>query len=604
MGSPKNGRARICPSPTAALTPTSPAAAGEGQSNPWITGILLVALALTGCAAGGPATTRGSDTAPTTVPPTQARPLVLFLAAEPSGVAWRGFKQSSANIRAPQRIFNALPSLIDGRGLPQPELLVSLPALNTDTWQVFPDGTMQTTYTLRPNLAWHDGQPLTADDFVFSWRVYASPDLGLAEQPPWSSISDVTAIDREHFVIRWKVPYPDAETLSVYGRELPAVPQHILGSALDQMATSGRDSFLNHPFWGPQFVGLGPYRFQQWEPGSFIEAARFDGYVLGAPKIARIRLRFSVDQNVVMASLLAGEAHVAMDGSIPQVPEALTQQWARTNAGRVFSSPTSWQEVVFQLRPEFANPRVTLDLRVRKAIAHAVDKQAVSDALYNGQGVFSDTPVWTGSEWGAALDNSIPTYPFDLRASEGLMNQVGFSKGADGFFRGPDGRLSLELAITESPDSVRQILIMADGLRAAGLSIEQRVIPRALAQDAEVRATFPSMQVVGVGLGEIALNSLASTQIAAPATRWQGFNRGGWSSPDYDRLLTTFNTTLDRGDRVAVLRQMLRVYSEELPTFGLFFPAQAFAYVVELTGPSPRAPESNSAWSIHEWEFR
>jgi peptide/nickel transport system substrate-binding protein len=528
----------------------------------------------------------------------------MLLAAEPTGVAWRGFKQSSANIRAPQRIFNALPALIDGRGLPRPELLVGLPALNTDTWQVFPDGTMRTTYTLRPNLTWHDGQPLTADDFVFSWRVYSNPELGLADQPPMSAISEVAAIDREHFTIHWRVPYPDAETLSLYSRELPAVPQHILGTLFEQMPTNGRDSFFNHPFWGTQFVGLGPYRVNQWEPGAFIEAVRFDGYALGAPKIARVQLRFSVDQNVVMANLLAGEAHVAMDSAIPQTPTALIQEWSRTGAGTVFRSPTSWQEVVFQLRPDIANPRVILDPRVRKAVAHAVDKHTVNEAIYDGQGVLSDGPVWSGSEWGAALDDAIPAYSFDLRATERWMSQAGLSKGSDGFYRGPDGRLSLELAISESPDSVRQILVMADGLRSAGLNVEQRVIPRVLSQDAELRATFPAMYVVGVGLGEVALNSLASSQIASPATRWQGFNRGGWSSPEYDQLLKTFNTTLDRGERVGLVRQMLRVYAEEVPSFGLFFPAQAFGYVTELTGPAPRAPETNSAWNIYEWEFR
>ena len=57
---------------------------------------------------------------------------------------------------------------------------------------------METTYRLRPNLTWHDGAPLTAEDFVFSWRVYANPDLGLSSHAPIPAISEVTAIDRDH----------------------------------------------------------------------------------------------------------------------------------------------------------------------------------------------------------------------------------------------------------------------------------------------------------------------------------------------------------------------------------------------------------------------
>src|SRR5439155_3468136 len=186
--------------------------------------MLLAALVLTGCGVNAQSSREQSAATAATA---QTRPLVIFLRAEPGSVAWRGFKQSSANIRTPQRVFNAQPAVRDVRGQPQPELLSSLPALNTESWQVFADGTMQTIYTLRPNLVWHDGEPFTADDFVFSWRVYSSPELGQSGQPPFSALSEVSALDREHFMIRWKVLYPDAETLSLYARELPPLPKHI-----------------------------------------------------------------------------------------------------------------------------------------------------------------------------------------------------------------------------------------------------------------------------------------------------------------------------------------------------------------------------------------
>src|SRR5579871_574601 len=151
--------------------------------SPWmrLASALLLAFAVLGCAAGttGPAQ---SDTPASAGQPD--RPLVMLVGVEPATVATRGLVQKGAGLHVALRIFNALPSLVDGRGLPRPELLASLPSLNTDTWQVFSDGTMLTTYTLRPGLAWHDGQPLTADDFAFSWHVYSSPDLGLADQAP------------------------------------------------------------------------------------------------------------------------------------------------------------------------------------------------------------------------------------------------------------------------------------------------------------------------------------------------------------------------------------------------------------------------------------
>jgi len=529
---------------------------------------------------------------------------VMFIRVEPSTLATRAFVQKSAGLFIPWRLFNALPVLVAAHGEALPELLASLPSLDSGSWQVYPDGTMQTTYALRPNLTWHDGEPFTADDMVFGWRVYSNPDLGLATQPPMSSIASVETIDPQHFVIHWKALYPDADTLSSIDRELPPLPQHVLGAALDQVVAGDRDTFMNHPFWSTQYVGVGPYRVQGRQAGSSIDAVAFDGYALGSPKIRRIQLRFSDDQNVVVASMLAGEAQVATDSSLGNAGAAtLEQEWARTGAGAVLELPTTWRYIGFQLRPELASPRAVLDLRLRQAIAHAVDRQAIADAAYNGQAIVADTPVWVGSAWGEAIDDSIPTYAFDLRATDELLTQAGYSKGPDGFYRGPDGKLSLELSSTESPTTAAEIQVTANELQVAGIDVPQRVIPAAQAQDAQVRASFPAMQLISTLMDEPGLDSLASTQIPADANRWVGGNRGAWSSPDFDRLLSTFNTSLRHEDRMELMRQMLRVYGEELPRVSMFFPSGPFAYVTALHGPALAAPESRVAWNVQDWEL-
>jgi peptide/nickel transport system substrate-binding protein len=566
--------------------------------------MLLAGLVLMGCGPGA-RSAAGPEAAPSSASTSEARPLVMFLGNEPQTLATRYFAAKGRGLYTAWRMFNGMLTQPDARGSPQPELLASPPSLNSESWQVFGDGSMQTTYTLRPNLTWHDGQPLTAEDFVFSWRVYSDRELGMASQPPMPAISEVAAIDRERFTIRWRSLYPEAASLSSKSREFPALPQHILGPAFAQMATTGRDAFATHPFWGREYVGLGPYRLQQWEPGAFIEAARFDGYALGAPKIPRIQLRFSGDQNVVLAHMLTGEAHVSADSSMSHTAaETLSQEWAKANAGSVFYAPSSWRAIYAQMRPELANPRAILDPRVRKAIAHAIDREAINAAIHGGHAIVSETPIWTGSEWGDMLDESIPAYPLDLRASETLMSQAGLSRGADGSYRGVEGRPSFELLTSESPDAVRELLVMANDLQAAGFDIQQRVIPTALAQDSQLKATYPTMLVAGTDAGESALNYLAGTQSPSANNLWQGLNRGGWSSPEYDRLLRAFNNTLDRASRLMIGRQMLRLYGEELPVISLFFPSASIAYVARLQGPTNVVPESNLAWNIHEWEFK
>ncbi len=93
----------------------------------------------------------------------------------------RSFGLSSTTV---SRIFNAGLALKDGEGNYHPSLAETLPRLNTESWKVFPGSRMETTYRLRPNLVWHDGQRLTADDFVYAFQLYTHPEIGLGSLAP------------------------------------------------------------------------------------------------------------------------------------------------------------------------------------------------------------------------------------------------------------------------------------------------------------------------------------------------------------------------------------------------------------------------------------
>src|SRR5205823_14465892 len=117
-----------------------------------------------------------SGQAPAGAEPQTIRTLPAAIRVEPASIAGKGLKQSSLTLGGTVRTFNAGLSIIDDHDQPRPYLAETLPTLNTDSWKVNPDGTMETTYKLRPNLTWHDGAPLTADDFAFAWKVYTTPE--------------------------------------------------------------------------------------------------------------------------------------------------------------------------------------------------------------------------------------------------------------------------------------------------------------------------------------------------------------------------------------------------------------------------------------------
>jgi peptide/nickel transport system substrate-binding protein len=106
-----------------------------------------------------------------------SRTLVAAVRVEPDTLAARALRTArGVALDLSRRMFNAEMALLNDAGQPTPYLAERLPQLNTDSWRVFPDGRMETTYRLRPNLIWHDGTPLSAQDWVFAWQVYGSPD--------------------------------------------------------------------------------------------------------------------------------------------------------------------------------------------------------------------------------------------------------------------------------------------------------------------------------------------------------------------------------------------------------------------------------------------
>jgi peptide/nickel transport system substrate-binding protein len=566
--------------------------------------LTLTVAVMSACTSATPEGAPPERTAPRSATSGSARTLVAAVRAELQSVSQRPLREGATSSQYSKRLFNAELTLLDERGLARPYLAEALPRLNSDSWQLFPDGRMETTWRLRAGAVWHNGAPLTARDFVFAWRVYSTPDFGGSAAPLYQSIEEVLAPDERTVVMRWARPYPDAARLSSdRGGNLPPLPEEILGPSFPQLDA---DAFTNHPYWTREYVGLGPYRLERWEPGAFLEVTAFDRHVLGPPKVDRIKLVFIGDSTAVLASMLAGEVHLAVDNSL-RLEHAFTlkRDWAERGVGAVLLQPGNWRATLFQLRTDLANPRSILDPRVRKVLAHGVDRQAIDDILYQGAGVFADFAIPAVSEWGTAVEGAIVRYPYDLRRSETLMQEVGFTRAADGIFGSAgEERFRAELKTNAAADNEAELAIMASEWRKAGFDIQDAVLPAALAQDPHVRAAFPAMFTFGTPAGEAALSGFATAAIARPETGWRGANRGGWSNPEYDRLLDSFATTLESDDRARQVARMARLITEELPAISLFFRSQPWAHVAGLRGMMIVAPETTAAWNVHEWELR
>jgi peptide/nickel transport system substrate-binding protein len=502
-----------------------------------------------------------------------------------------------------RRMFNAELVLFDGTGVPLPYLAESIPQLNSSTWQVFPDGRMETTYRLRPALTWQDGAPLTADDFVFAWRLYASPALGLFTSSPQQLVDEVSAPDPLTVLIKWNATYPEAGALAY--DTLPPLPRHILESGaatIDDPA--GRDAFASSSFWTTDYVGAGPYRLTRWQAGYEMEGAAFDGHALGKPRIERVIARIMNDENAALTALLAGDADYA-EGFVLQFEHAqvLQQDWAPSGKGIVLVFPDATSNHAVQFRPEYQKSPPLLDLRVRRAIAHAIDREAINEGVFGGQGIISETYVTPQNPTFAAVDKAITKYPYDPRRTEQLMTEAGLVKDGEGLFANRGERFRPDYWITAGTQSERAAAIIAETWRRAGIDNAPYVLPLAAGRDNEVRATFPGMTQIGLSSRDDTVRNFITSQIGTPARAWRGDNRGGWVSPEADRLYEAFNSTLDPTERTRAWVEMAHLVSDQLPVFVFYPNIRVRAFISALRGPEIGSPTTLPRWNMHEWAW-
>ncbi len=568
---------------------------------------LITVLGLTACAHPAPdgESRSGRAVEPTSGSASAGRTLIGGYRFEVSDLAP---KISGANSPATtKRLFNADLVLIDNTGAARPYLAEALPQLNTDTWQVFPDGRMETTYRLRPNLTWHDGRPLTAEDFAFAWRAYTAPGVGMFATTPEDQMESVIAVDPRTVLIRWRAPYPDAGAL-VHG-QLNPLPRHILEELFAELAddpAGAVDAINRHPYWTTEYVGAGPFKLERWEPGASIEGSAFDGHVLGRPKIDRVILRIIPDENTILTNLLAHNVHYTTTLALRfEHAMVLRREWTSPEQGTVIMAANTPATLMFQFRPEFQQTPALLDVRVRRALAHTIDRQALNDGVFDGQGAMGEAFVLPRMPYTEMVERAVPRHPYDPRQAEQHMNEAGFTKDGGGVFSSGRGeRFRPDFRVNAGTEWERTQAILANNWQRLGYDVQTSILPAASTRDNEAQHRFAGFGQRAIGASEQMWGFFTLAEIGSPADRWRGQNRTGWWDPEYERLWQLYNTTLDRAERDRQIAQMATMINDQLPIIMMYYQMVITAHLSSLRGPDDGTVTTLSHWNIHEWELR
>jgi peptide/nickel transport system substrate-binding protein len=414
-------------------------------------------------------------------------------------------------------------------------------------------------------------------------------------------IERVDTPDERTLVIHWKATYPFANAINQ--DELGPLPTHILQSAYE----ADKSRLESHPYWKREFVGTGPYRLVQWEPGSHIAAEAYERFYAGKPKIDSVVFRFIPDGSTALANFMAG--HV--DGSLEAIDlnQVVFAREEMLRAGRQPTAllvPTHWRMVSMQFKPEVVRPVELLDVRARRGLYHAIDRQALADTVMAGTSSVAETFITpTDPRWEWVKDVVVP-HPYDPRQARQLLEAVGWRRGGDGrFVDGAGQPISIALWTTSGEQNESETNIVADYWRQLGLGVEQTIISQAQQRDRRLRASYPGFDTTSVPLRfDNTTGRVHGAECPTVENDWVGSNRGCYRNPAMDRAIEALRGAIDPPEQRRWYREVVQLQMQELPMLSTYFNIHADIFREGVTGIRASSYLVRVPWNIAEWDIR
>lgn len=275
------------------------------------------------------------------------------------------------------------------------------------SWEISSDG-LTYTFHLQDNVKFHDGQPMTSADVLFSVKDFLPKTLA-KHRNTMARVESVTAPDDKTVVFKLKQPFEPFIRAMDYGA-MPIIPKHIY---------EGTDYMTNPANEKP--IGTGPFKFVEWKKGSYIKLEKNkDYYIKGKPYLDEVYYHIIPDAASRSVAYETGKVDVLPGGSVENfdVPRvSALPNTCVTQKGWEFYSPLSWLWLNNRTAP-MDNPKF------RQAIMYALDRGFARDALWNGMGKVATGPFSSGLPFYA---QGGPEYPYDPDKSKALLKEIGYN---------------------------------------------------------------------------------------------------------------------------------------------------------------------------------
>ena len=420
-----------------------------------------------------------------------------------------------------------------------------------ESWEMH--GDTGVTFKLRNDVRWHDGQPVTAHDVKFTFDLAKNEET--ASLIGSAFIADVAAADVvDDHTIRFRFARPHAQALEDFW--WPPMPRHLLQNIAPA-------EMKNAPF-NRAPVGSGPFKFGEWRANAQLVLERnpdFPASLGGPAKAERVVFRIVPEASTLLTELLTGSVHV----DIPMLPDQVKQARESTDVD-VHAFPG---RTVYYLGWNNAKPPFN-DARLRRALALAVNRQEIVEALLYGEGEIATSTI---PPWHPMYPADVTPQAYDSAQAKQLLEQAGWvDRNNDGIRENAQGQ-PLTFTILSSDDPLRKsvVEVLQSQLRRVGADAQIRVMEFQTMLQAHKGRDFDAVFTNWVLDNFQVASAPMSLFHSREATKEGSANRSSVRIPELDAAMERGAAATDEAGAKAAWADVTRVLQEQQPVTFMFW---------------------------------
>jgi peptide/nickel transport system substrate-binding protein len=469
-----------------------------------------------------------------------------------------------------------------------PSLAAEVPSLTNGG--ISKDG-LTIKYKLRSGVKWHDGAPFTSKDVKFSWQAMMNNANNVNTRVGYEDVQSVDTPDATTVIFHLKHKFAPfvATVFSESDSPVCILPEHLLGKYPDL----DKIPFNNMP------IGTGPFKVVRWARADHLELVANPDYFKGVPKLKTVTVRFIPDENTEINSLRTHDIDWMFEPS-PNLYIILKD--IAKNGDITIHFNDMPQTLNVQLNE--SHPPLN-DIRVRRAIAYAIDKQSLVDKFTGGSAhvAGADQPPYS---W--AYEPNIMTYPPSLDKAKALLAEAGYTPGPDGVMAKNGQPLSFQLSTNQENTTRRGVELQLQAmLKMIGMKIEIKNYPANLYFASYGQGGIQTTGKYDIGLaGWIAgvdpddHSQFSSNQIPKPSHP-DGVNYTRYDSKAMDEAQKEALASYDQAVRKVAYSKIQKLLAQDVPQIVIWYPRFPQATNPDFKGFAPNPV--TEAWNAYQWEI-